>query len=103
MSGSEIYWPRSISDRKKPEKGVNGRIGGTHLISVKEFVNHLSNRYDCDEGSFFRNRLKKGVFMTDGCLCEQLAGKDVKLSSVCIGHFWMFENMPEESFRKDVA
>lgn len=35
--------------------------------------------------------------MADGCLCEQLAGSDVGLSPVCIGHFWLFENMPAET------
>jgi CRP-like cAMP-binding protein len=32
-----------------------------------------------------------------GCLCEELAGKDVALSPTCIGHLWIFENLlPEE-------
>jgi CRP/FNR family transcriptional regulator len=28
-----------------------------------------------------------------GCLCEELAGKDVVLSPTCIGHLWIFENL----------
>jgi CRP-like cAMP-binding protein len=35
--------------------------------------------------------------MAEGCLCEQLAGRDVPLSSVCIGHLWLFENLPEDT------
>jgi len=32
-----------------------------------------------------------------GCVCEELAGKDVVLSPTCIGHLWIFENLqPEE-------
>jgi len=32
-----------------------------------------------------------------GCICETLAGKDVDLSPICIGHIWIFENLaPEE-------
>jgi len=32
-----------------------------------------------------------------GCLCEQLTGKEVALSPVCIGNLWIFENLqPEE-------
>ena len=31
------------------------------------------------------------------CLCEQIAGKDIDLSSTCIGHLWIFQNLkPEE-------
>ncbi|MHC1745328.1 MAG: Crp/Fnr family transcriptional regulator [Syntrophobacteraceae bacterium] len=28
-----------------------------------------------------------------GCLCEQLAGEGVDLSSTCIGHLWLFANL----------
>ena len=28
-----------------------------------------------------------------GCSCEELAGSDVSLSPVCIGHLWMFKNL----------
>ncbi len=32
-----------------------------------------------------------------GCLCEQQAGKNMQVSSTCIGHLWVFENFnPEE-------
>ena len=32
-----------------------------------------------------------------GCVCEEMAGKDVVLSPTCIGHLWIFENLvPEE-------
>jgi CRP/FNR family transcriptional regulator len=32
-----------------------------------------------------------------GCVCEELVGKDAVLSSTCIGHLWMFENLePQE-------
>jgi CRP/FNR family transcriptional regulator len=31
-----------------------------------------------------------------GCLCEKLAGKDIDLTSVCIGRLWMFENLSRE-------
>ena len=32
-----------------------------------------------------------------GCLCEELAGKIVITSPICIGHFWIFENLkPDE-------
>lgn len=32
-----------------------------------------------------------------GCVCEELAGKDVDLSATCIGDLWIFENLnPEE-------
>ncbi len=27
------------------------------------------------------------------CLCQQIAGPDVELSSTCLGHLWMFENL----------
>lgn len=27
------------------------------------------------------------------CLCEQIAGKDIDLSPICIGHLWIFENL----------
>ena len=27
------------------------------------------------------------------CLCEQIAGKDMELSSTCIGHLWIFRNL----------
>ena len=31
------------------------------------------------------------------CLCEKIAGKDIDLSSTCIGHLWIFQNLdPEE-------
>jgi len=31
------------------------------------------------------------------CLCEEIAGKGVKLSPECVGHLWLFENLqPEE-------
>ena len=28
------------------------------------------------------------------CLCQKVAGPDVELSPVCLGHLWMFENLP---------
>ena len=28
-----------------------------------------------------------------GCLCQEIAGKDVKLSPICIGQLWMFNNL----------
>jgi len=32
-----------------------------------------------------------------GCLCEKLVGKEIDLSSNCIGHLWVFEHLrPEE-------
>jgi CRP/FNR family cyclic AMP-dependent transcriptional regulator len=32
-----------------------------------------------------------------GCLCEQLAGKDLQVTSICVGSLWIFENLrPEE-------
>ena len=32
-----------------------------------------------------------------GCLCEQQAEKNMQVSSTCIGHLWVFENLkPEE-------
>jgi len=35
--------------------------------------------------------------MSAGCVCEELAGKDINLSSICIGDLWIFENLsPEE-------
>jgi CRP/FNR family transcriptional regulator, cyclic AMP receptor protein len=31
------------------------------------------------------------------CRCEQIAGKDIHLSPICIGHLWIFQNLnPEE-------
>jgi len=35
--------------------------------------------------------------MAVGCLCEELAGQDIHLSPICIGHLWIFANLrPEE-------
>ena len=32
-----------------------------------------------------------------GCLCEEIAGKEIELSSNCIGNLWVFQNLrPEE-------
>ena len=31
-----------------------------------------------------------------GCLCEQEAGREHSLSPTCIGHLWVFENLPPE-------
>jgi len=32
-----------------------------------------------------------------GCICEELVGKDIELSSNCIGNLWVFQNLwPEE-------
>lgn len=28
-----------------------------------------------------------------GCLCQEIAGKDIKLSPTCIGQLWMFNNL----------
>jgi hypothetical protein len=28
-----------------------------------------------------------------GCLCEELAGEGVDISSTCIGHLWVFANL----------
>ena len=31
------------------------------------------------------------------CLCEEIAGKDIELSPICIGHLWIFQNLdPDE-------
>jgi CRP/FNR family transcriptional regulator len=30
------------------------------------------------------------------CLCEQIAGNDIELSSTCIGHLWIFQNLGAE-------
>lgn len=30
------------------------------------------------------------------CLCEQMAGKEMELSPVCIGHLWIFQNLEAE-------
>lgn len=35
--------------------------------------------------------------MAEGCLCDQLAGRDVSLSPVCIGHLWLFENLSDDA------
>lgn len=31
-----------------------------------------------------------------GCLCQDIAGPDIELSPICLGHLWMFENLPQE-------
>jgi CRP/FNR family cyclic AMP-dependent transcriptional regulator len=28
-----------------------------------------------------------------GCICNELAGKDIALAATCIGHLWMFEDL----------
>lgn len=28
-----------------------------------------------------------------GCLCQEIAGPNIELSSTCLGHLWMFENL----------
>lgn len=28
-----------------------------------------------------------------GCLCQEIAGKDIELSTICIGQLWMFNNL----------
>ncbi|WP_054030111.1 Crp/Fnr family transcriptional regulator [Desulfatitalea tepidiphila] len=30
------------------------------------------------------------------CLCEQIAGNDIDLSPICIGHLWVFQNLAAE-------
>ncbi|MBB1094266.1 cyclic nucleotide-binding domain-containing protein, partial [Rhodopseudomonas palustris] len=30
-----------------------------------------------------------------GCLCQEIAGPDIKLSPICLGQLWMFEHLPE--------
>ncbi|MGB3212425.1 MAG: Crp/Fnr family transcriptional regulator [Desulforhopalus sp.] len=30
-----------------------------------------------------------------GCLCQEIAGPDIELSPICLGHLWMFENLPQ--------
>ena len=30
------------------------------------------------------------------CLCQEVAGKDVELSPICIGHLWLFQNLDPE-------
>ena len=30
------------------------------------------------------------------CLCKQIAGNDIELSSTCIGSFWIFQNLAPE-------
>lgn len=30
-----------------------------------------------------------------GCLCQQVAGPDMELSEICLGHLWMFGNLGE--------
>ncbi len=30
-----------------------------------------------------------------GCLCQEIAGPDVELSPICLGHLWMFETLPQ--------
>jgi CRP/FNR family transcriptional regulator len=37
--------------------------------------------------------------MAAGCVCDQLAGEGVHVSPVCIGHLWLFENLPGESVK----
>jgi CRP-like cAMP-binding protein len=34
--------------------------------------------------------------MSAGCLCEELVGKEVSLSSNCIGNLWVFQNLRSE-------
>jgi CRP-like cAMP-binding protein len=31
--------------------------------------------------------------MSGGCLCEEIAGKEIELSPICIGDLWIFENL----------
>lgn len=31
-----------------------------------------------------------------GCLCQEIAGPDIKLSPICIGQLWMFDNLSQE-------
>jgi CRP/FNR family cyclic AMP-dependent transcriptional regulator len=33
------------------------------------------------------------------CLCEQIAGKDMELSPICIGNLWIFENLDPDEIR----
>ena len=30
------------------------------------------------------------------CMCEQIAGDDIDLAPTCIGHLWIFQNLPAE-------
>ena len=56
-----------------------------HPIKIKEV-----HSYAC-----WNNHWREA--MAAGCLCEELAGKDVDLSSICIGDLWIFESLsPEE-------
>ena len=38
-----------------------------------------------------------------GCLCEQQAEKNMQVSSTCIGHLWVFENLKPEEFGRPGA
>lgn len=29
-----------------------------------------------------------------GCLCQEVAGPDVKLSPICLEHLWILDNLP---------
>lgn len=29
------------------------------------------------------------------CLCQEIAGPEMELSPICLGHLWMFDNLPE--------
>lgn len=31
--------------------------------------------------------------MSGGCFCEEIAGREIELSSICIGDLWIFENL----------
>ena len=34
--------------------------------------------------------------MDMACLCEQIAGKNIELSEVCLGHLWLFQDLPSD-------
>jgi CRP/FNR family transcriptional regulator len=55
-----------------------------------------------------RTERKRAVM---GCVCEEIAGKDISLSPVCIGHLWIFKDLESKelealtasAMRKQVA
>lgn len=35
-----------------------------------------------------------------GCLCQEIAGPDIELSSTCLGHLWMFDNLSQSDLQE---
>lgn len=35
-----------------------------------------------------------------GCLCQEIAGPDIRLSSTCLGQLWMFENLSQSEMKE---